>query len=262
MDRALEEDEVSTRETSLSFLLLSHCPKLGMTTLIEHHHIYQEGSMTVWPWYDKETMQVGLCQATPRSLVEISHETHGRCKPLPPQLRARPGCQFLLQPSFLLQNVVSFLGKDQELFLLHFVILHNFFPHPFSLFSFQHGLESKSSCKVLNKINLHLLTHARLFNARCGMWKGEICHKWTCLIIIITRAHCDNFILLHNVLVAFFILLFFLYGSIKVILNKLCTSLINDLYVLLHALEGLLCFKEKGEVNLGNGVDMKVHLGA
>ncbi|CAL1377646.1 unnamed protein product [Linum trigynum] len=80
--------------------------------------------------------------------------------------------------------------------------------------------------------------------------------------MIITGALRDNFCMLHDILmIDFFLLLLCLYCSIKDLLRKLCTSFLNDLYVLLYAPKGLLCFTGKGEVSLDNGMDMRIHLG-
>ncbi|CAL1406901.1 unnamed protein product [Linum trigynum] len=80
--------------------------------------------------------------------------------------------------------------------------------------------------------------------------------------MIIMGAFRDNFYMLLNIfMIAFFLLLLYLYGSIKVVLRKLCTSFLNDLYVLLYAPKGILYFTGKGEVSLGHGLDMRIHLG-
>ncbi|CAL1381174.1 unnamed protein product [Linum trigynum] len=142
-----------------------------------------------------------------------------------------------------------------------FIILHDFFPHPLSLFFFQHKLESKSSSNFFNEIILHLL--ARTQHVRAEMGKAVMCHQRTFLTMIITGVLRDNFCMLLNILViSFLFLLLCLYGSIKVVLSKLCTSFLNDVYMLLYALEGLLCFTGKEEVSLGNGLDMRIQLGA
>ncbi|CAL1410532.1 unnamed protein product [Linum trigynum] len=90
-----------------------------------------------------------------------------------------------------------------------FFILHNFFLYPFLLFFSQHGLEGKSPSNFFDEIILHLLTHARLFKAQCGVWEGVVGYDGTFLIMIITGALRDNFCLLHNVFVAFVFLLLF-----------------------------------------------------
>ncbi|CAL1393341.1 unnamed protein product [Linum trigynum] len=89
-----------------------------------------------------------------------------------------------------------------------------------------------------------------------------IYHQRIHLIIIIMGAFHDNFCMLLNILmIAFFFLLLYLYGNIKVVFRKLCTSFLNDLYVLLYAPKGILYFTGKGEVSLGHGLDMRIHLG-
>ncbi|CAL1355338.1 unnamed protein product [Linum trigynum] len=82
----------------------------------------------------------------------------------------------------------------------------------------------------------------------------------TFLIMIIMGALRDNFCIIHDILMIDFLLLC-LYCSIKAVLRKLCTSFLNDLYVLLYASKGLLCFTGKGEVSLGHGLDMRINLG-
>ncbi|CAL1355527.1 unnamed protein product [Linum trigynum] len=113
---------------------------------------------------------------------------------------------YLNPPSFFKMWYLPW-EKIKNSFCFTFVILRNFFPHPFSLlFFFQNGLESKSPSIFFDEIILHLLTHAHLVKARCGMWKGVVGYNRTFLIMIITGALSDNFCLLHNILVASFFL--------------------------------------------------------
>ncbi|CAL1360904.1 unnamed protein product [Linum trigynum] len=135
-----------------------------------------------------------------------------------------------------------------------FVILHNFFLHPFLLFFFQHGLKGKSPSNFFDEIILHLLTHARLFKARCGMWEGVVGYNRTFLIIIITGALSDNFCLLHTVFVAFVFLLLFFHSSRRLILSRLCIRFLKIIEALLNAQEDLICFT----IGLGT----KIHPGA
>ncbi|CAL1413846.1 unnamed protein product [Linum trigynum] len=86
------------------------------------------------------------------------------------------------------------------------------------------------------------------------MWVGVVGYDMTFLIMIITGALRDNFSVLHYVLVAFFFLLLFLYGSRRVIWSRLCQKLLKIIGALLKAQEDRLCFTI--------GLDTMIHPGA